>query len=158
MPLGQVSAPGLVAGTCVAGSSLNFSLKVGRMQMAWPAAMSIAGLRKSCLRGQRSEAQARLGWNFLVASRCEPGEKGWAGVWQDTGQAVSLWAPLTPEKILGTAPLCPASPKAFLYFHQENFTSRYCLDGQILGVWFHCGSIFRVQGGSAEPLRLGSRS
>lgn len=96
MPLRQVSAPGLVAGTGVAGSSLDFSLKAGRMQMAWPAAMSIAGLRKSCLRGQRSEAQ--------VASRCEAGEKGWAGAWQDTGQAVSLWAPLTPEKTLGTAP------------------------------------------------------
>lgn len=39
--------------------------------MAWPAAMSTVGLRKSCLRGQMSEVQARLGWNFLVASRCE---------------------------------------------------------------------------------------
>lgn len=51
-----------------------------------------------------SQVQARLGWNFLVASRCEAGERGWAGAWQGTGQAVSLWAPLTPEKILGTAP------------------------------------------------------
>ena len=105
VPLGQVSAPGLVAGTSVAGSSLNLSLKAGPMQMACSAALSTVGLRKSCLRGQMSEVQARVGWNFLVVSRCEAGMKGWVGAWQDMGPAVSLRAPLTPEKILGTAPL-----------------------------------------------------
>lgn len=43
VPLGQVSAAGLIAGTGVAGSSLNFSLKEGRMQMAWPAVGPLQG-------------------------------------------------------------------------------------------------------------------
>lgn len=37
-----------------------------------------------------SEVQVRLGWNFLVVSRCESGVKGWAGERQNTGHAVSL--------------------------------------------------------------------
>lgn len=42
-PSGRLSAAGLIAGTGVAGSSLNFSLKEGHMQMAWPAVGPLRG-------------------------------------------------------------------------------------------------------------------
>lgn len=121
--IGQVFALCLVVSTDVAASWLDLSFQAGPVKRAWPSAVATPRQRRSHLRGQVSELQARLGRTVNV---CVGAQR------QNTGRLLSRGS-LNPSTVFGES--CPSTRQPILCLStRKSLTSGSCFDDKIKGI------------------------
>lgn len=108
--------------TGVAGSVLDLGLKAGCVQIAWPGAVSTAGLRQPLSedryrRCRRDGASTVSGEDVLVVSRCGAGvQDGWQS---RSIQTLFSVGSLNPRKTFGKSSPSTCQPQACLFLRGQ---------------------------------------